>query len=278
TAGLENGKPCIVLQVYRQPGANIVDTVKRIRAALPLIQASIPAAIELVLAIDRTVTIRAAVDDIQITLLITVVLVILVIFVFLRNVWSTVIPAIAVPVSLVGTCGAMYLLHYSIDNLSLMALTISTGFVVDDAIVVIENITRYHEMGLSSFQAALRGAREIGFTVLSMSASLVAVFIPLLLMGGIIGRLFREFAVTLSLAIGLSLVVSLTTTPMMCALFLRPVHKEGHNWIYRLSERGCNTLAAAYDRGLQWVLDHQALTLGVTIGTVCLNILLFIII
>jgi multidrug efflux pump len=278
TAGLENGKPCIVLQVYRQPGANIVDTVKRIRAALPLIQASIPAAIELVLAVDRTVTIRASVDDIQITLLITVVLVILVIFVFLRNVWSTVIPAIAVPVSLVGTCGAMYLLHYSIDNLSLMALTISTGFVVDDAIVVIENITRYHEMGLSSVQAALRGAREIGFTVLSMSASLVAVFIPLLLMGGIIGRLFREFAVTLSLAIGLSLVVSLTTTPMMCALFLRPVHKEGHNWIYRLSERGFNQLAAAYDRGLQWVLDHQALTLGVTIGTVCLNILLFIII
>jgi hydrophobe/amphiphile efflux-1 (HAE1) family protein len=278
TAGLENGKPCIVLQVYRQPGANIVDTVKRIRAALPLIQASIPAAIELVLAIDRTVTIRASVDDIQITLLITVVLVILVIFVFLRNVWSTVIPAIAVPVSLVGTCGAMYLLHYSIDNLSLMALTISTGFVVDDAIVVIENITRYHEMGLSSFQAALRGAREIGFTVLSMSASLVAVFIPLLLMGGIIGRLFREFAVTLSLAIGLSLVVSLTTTPMMCALFLRPVHKEGHNWMYRLSERSFNSLAAAYDRGLRWVLDHQAFTLGVTIATVCLNVVLFIII
>jgi multidrug efflux pump len=278
TAGLENGKPCIVLQVYRQPGANIVDTVKRIRAALPLIQASIPKAIELVMAIDRTVTIRASVDDIQITLMVTVVLVILVIFVFLRNVWSTVIPAIAVPVSLVGTCGAMYLLHYSIDNLSLMALTISTGFVVDDAIVVIENITRYHEMGLSSVQAALRGAREIGFTVLSMSASLVAVFIPILLMGGIIGRLFREFAVTLSLAIGLSLLVSLTTTPMMCALFLRPVRKEGHNWVYRLSERGFNNLAAAYDRGLRWVLNHQALTLGVTIATVCLNVLLFIII
>jgi hydrophobe/amphiphile efflux-1 (HAE1) family protein len=278
TAGLENGKPCIVLQVYRQPGANIVDTVKRIHAALPLIQASIPAAIELVMAIDRTVTIRASVNDIQITLLITVVLVILVIFVFLRNVWSTVIPAIAVPVSLVGTCGAMYLLHYSIDNLSLMALTISTGFVVDDAIVVIENITRYHEMGLSSFQAAMRGAREIGFTVLSMSASLVAVFIPLLLMGGIIGRLFREFAVTLSLAIGLSLLVSLTTTPMMCALFLRPVHKEGHNWIYRLSEHSFNSLAAAYDRGLRWVLDHQAFTLGVTIATVCVNVVLFIII
>ncbi len=278
TAGLENGKACIVLQVYRQPGANIVDTVKRIREALPQIQASIPAAIEFVIAIDRTVTIRASVDDIQITLLITVVLVILVIFVFLRNVWSTVIPAIAVPVSLIGTCGAMYLLHYSIDNLSLMALTISTGFVVDDAIVVIENITRYHEMGLSPLQASLRGAREIGFTVLSMSASLVAVFIPILLMGGIVGRLFREFAVTLSLAIALSLVVSLTTTPMMCAQFLRPVRSEGHNWIYRLSERGFNNLAAAYDRGLRWVLDHQALTLGVTIGTVCLNVLLFIII
>ncbi|MGB9067774.1 MAG: multidrug efflux RND transporter permease subunit [Candidatus Acidiferrales bacterium] len=278
TAGLENGKQCIVLQVYRQPGANMVDTVRRIRAALPLIQASIPAAIELVMSVDRTVTIRASVNDIQITLLITVVLVILVIFVFLRNVGSTVIPAIALPVSLIGTCGAMYLLHYSIDNLSLMALTISTGFVVDDAIVVIENITRYHEMGLSSLQAALRGAREIGFTVLSMSASLVAVFIPILLMGGIIGRLFREFAVTLSLAIGLSLVVSLTTTPMMCARFLRPVEKEGHNWMYRLSERGFNSLAAAYDRGLRWVLNHQALTLGVTIATVCLNAVLFVII
>jgi hydrophobe/amphiphile efflux-1 (HAE1) family protein len=278
TAGLQNGKPCIVLQVYRQPGANIVGTMQRIRGAMPEIQASIPAAIEFVPAIDRTVTIRASVDDIQITLLITVILVILVIFVFLRNVWSTVIPAIAVPVSLVGTCGVMYLLGYSIDNLSLMALTISTGFVVDDAIVVIENITRYHEAGLSPVQASLRGAREIGFTVLSMSTSLVAVFIPILLMGGIVGRLFREFAVTLSVAIGLSLIVSLTATPMMCAQFLRPVKKEGHNWMYRLSERGFNGLAAAYDRGLQWVLDHQALTLGVTIATVCLNVLLFAII
>jgi multidrug efflux pump len=278
TAGLENGKQCIVLQVYRQPGANIVGTVKRIRDALPEIQASIPAAIDFVIANDRTVTIRASVDEIQVTLLITVVLVILVIFVFLRNVWSTVIPAVAVPVSLVGTCGVMYLLGYSIDNLSLMALTISTGFVVDDAIVVIENITRYHEAGLSPRQAALRGAREIGFTVLSMSASLVAVFIPILLMGGIVGRLFREFAVTLSIAIALSLGVSLTATPMMCAMFLRPVAKEGHNWLYRLSERGFNRLAAAYESGLRWVLDHQALTLGVTIATVCLNIVLFIII
>jgi multidrug efflux pump len=278
TAGLENGKPCIVLQVYRQPGANIVGTVQRIRDAFPALQASIPASIELVVAIDRTTTIRASVQDIQITLLITVTLVILVIFVFLRNVWSTMIPAVAVPVSLVGTCGVMYLLGYSIDNLSLMALTISTGFVVDDAIVVIENITRYHEQGLSSFQAALRGSKEIGFTVLSMSASLVAVFIPILLMGGIVGRLFREFAVTLSVTIALSLLVSLTATPMMCAKFLRPIKKEGHNWIYRLSERGFDSLAAAYGRGLRWVLDHQRLTLGVTIATVCVNVVLFIII
>jgi multidrug efflux pump len=276
--GLENGKPCIVMEVFRQPGANIVDTVKRIRAALPLLQASIPAAAEIVIASDRTVTIRAAINDIQITLLITVVLVILVIFVFLRNVWSTAIPAIAVPVSLVGTCGVMYLLGYSIDNLSLMALTISTGFVVDDAIVVIENITRYHEQGLSPFQAALRGTSEIGFTVVSISASLVVVFIPLLVMGGIVGRLFREFAVTLSLAITISLVVSLTATPMMCAKFLRPTKKEGHNWIYLLCERGFNRLASAYDDGLRWVLRHQALTLSVMIATVCINIVLFVMI
>jgi multidrug efflux pump len=278
TAGLENGKQCIVLQVYRQPGANIVGTVKRIRDAFPALQASIPASIELVVAIDRTTTIRASVQDIQITLLITVTLVILVIFLFLRNVWSTMIPAVAVPVSLIGTCGVMYLLGYSIDNLSLMALTISTGFVVDDAIVVIENITRYHEQGLSSFQAALRGSKEIGFTVLSMSASLVAVFIPILLMGGIVGRLFREFAVTLSVTIALSLAVSLTATPMMCAKFLRPIKKEGHNWIYRVSERGFDNLAAAYDRGLRWVLNHQGLTLSVTLATICLNVVLFIII
>ncbi|MGA8767159.1 MAG: multidrug efflux RND transporter permease subunit [Candidatus Acidiferrales bacterium] len=278
TAGLENGKQCIVLQVYRQPGANIVGTVQRIRDALPLLQASIPASIEVVVASDRTTTIRASVTDIQITLLITVVLVILVIFIFLRNVWSTLIPAIAVPVSLVGTCGAMYLLGYSIDNLSLMALTISTGFVVDDAIVVIENITRYHETGLSPLQAALRGSKEIGSTVLSMSLSLIAVFIPILLMGGIVGRLFREFALTLCVTILLSLAVSLTATPMMCAKFLRPISKEGHNWIYRLSERGFDRLAAAYERGLRWVLNHQPLTLGVTIATICVNVILFIVI
>jgi len=274
-AGLYNGKPSIILQVFRQPGANIVATVDRIRAALPLLQASIPASIHLNMASDRTTTIRASINDIQVTLLITIVLVILVIFVFLRNIWSTMIPAIAVPVSLIGTAGVMYLLGYSLDNLSLMALTISTGFVVDDAIVVIENITRYHETGLPPVQAALRGAQEIGSTVVSMSLSLIAVFIPLLMMSGIIGRLLREFAVTLCVTIAMSLGVSLIVTPMLCAKFLRQSKKEGHNWMYRLSERGFANLLGAYDRSLQWVLKHQPLTLAVTIATVCLNIFLF---
>jgi multidrug efflux pump len=278
TAGLVNGKRSILLIIFRQPGANIVGTADRIRALLPELQASIPASIHLSVAIDRTVTIRAGVKDVQITLLITVFLVILVIFVFLRNLWATVIPAIAVPVSLVGTFGVMYLLGYSIDNLSLMALTISTGFVVDDAIVVIENITRYHEAGLSPLQAALRGSREIGFTVLSMSTSLIAVFIPILLMNGIVGRLFREFAVTLSATILLSLCASLTITAMMCAKFLKRSSKEGHGRLYRLSERGFNKLHAAYDQGLRWVLRHQAFTLTVMILTICVNIFLFIIV
>jgi multidrug efflux pump len=275
-AGLQNSKPCVVVIVFRQPGANIVGTVDRIDAVLPFIRASIPAAVDLVVASDRTTTIRASVKDIQITLLITVALVILVIFVFLRNVWATLIPALALPVSLVGTFAVMYLLGYSVDNLSLMALTIATGFVVDDAIVVIENITRYHEAGLPAYEAALRGSREIGFTVLSMSTSLIAVFIPILLMGGIVGRLFREFAVTLSIAIAMSLCVSLSTTPMLCAKFLKPVKKEGHNWIYRLSERGFENLRDAYARGLRWVLDHQPLTLAITIATVILNVALYI--
>ncbi|MGA2510423.1 MAG: multidrug efflux RND transporter permease subunit [Candidatus Acidiferrales bacterium] len=278
TAGVENGKQSVLIIINRQPGANIVGTADRIRAMLPVLQASIPAAVELAVAIDRTITIRASVADIQITLLITVLLVICVIFVFLRSVWATVIPAVAVPVSLIGTFGAMYLLGYSIDNLSLMALTISTGFVVDDAIVVIENITRYREAGLSPMQAALRGSREIGFTVLSMSLSLIAVFIPILLMAGIVGRLFREFAVTLSVTILMSLAVSLTTTPMMCAKFLKPIEKEGHNRLYRLSERGFEKLLEAYDRGLQWVLNHQPLTLAVTIATICLNVVLYMIV
>jgi hydrophobe/amphiphile efflux-1 (HAE1) family protein len=278
TAGLANGKPAVVIIVWRQPGANIVGTVDRVRAALPQLQASIPAAAALSVASDRTTTIRASVADIQITLIITVALVILVIFAFLRNVWATVIPAVSVPVSLIGTFGVMYLMGYSVDNLSLMAVTIATGFVVDDAIVVIENITRYLEAGLSPMVATLKGSAEIGFTVLSMSVSLIAVFIPILMMAGIVGRLFREFAVTLSITIVISLLVSLTTTPMMCAKFLKPHRKEEQSRFYLASERAFDGLLHAYDRGLQRVLRHQPLTLAIMIVTVCVNIYLFIII
>jgi hydrophobe/amphiphile efflux-1 (HAE1) family protein len=278
TAGLANGKPAVVIIVWRQPGANIVGTVDRVRAGLPLLQASIPAAATLSVASDRTTTIRASVADIQITLMITVTLVILVIFAFLRNVWATVIPAVSVPVSLVGTFGVMYLLGYSVDNLSLMAVTIATGFVVDDAIVVIENIARYLEAGLSPVVATLKGSAEIGFTVLSMSVSLIAVFIPILMMAGIVGRLFREFAVTLSITIVISLLVSLTTTPMMCAKFLKPHRKKGQGRLYLASERAFENLLDAYERGLQWVLRHQPLTLGIMVATVCVNIFLFVIV
>ena len=222
--GLDNGQPSIILAISRQPGANIIKAVDHIKDVLPELQASLPPAIHLVVAQDRTTTIRASVNDVEITLLISLLLVVLVVFVFLRNVRATIIPAVAVPLSLLGTFSAMYLLGYTLDNLSLMALTISTGFVVDDAIVVIENISRYLEAGWPPLKAALQGAKEIGFTVLSMSTSLVAVFIPILLMGGIVGRLFREFAVTLTIAIAISLVVSLTTTPMMCALMLKADH------------------------------------------------------
>jgi multidrug efflux pump len=277
-AGLHNGKPGLILQISRQPGANIVATIDRIRQALPLLKASIPPSIDIDDSEERSITIRASVFEIQMTLLITVVLVILVIFVFLRSFWATFIPAVAVPVSLIGTFGVMYLLGYSLDNLSLMALAIVTGFVVDDAIVVIENITRYIEAGMTPMQATLKGSAEIGFTVLSMSASLIAVFIPILLMSGIVGRLFREFAVVLSVAVFLSLIVSLTTTPMMCARFLKPTRKEGHNWAYRLSENGFNKLLAGYDHGLRWVLKHQPLTLGITLATVCLSVFLYIIV
>ena len=274
-AGVVNSKRSVLLIINRQPGANIVGTADRIDAMLPLLRASIPASADLTVAIDRTMTIRASVSDVQITLLITVVLVIMVIFVFLRTLWATLIPAVAVPVSLIGTFAVMYLLGYSIDNLSLMALTISTGFVVDDAIVVIENITRYRELGFSPINAALKGAREIGFTVLSMSTSLIAVFIPILLMGGIVGRLFREFAVTLSVTILLSLIVSLTATPTMCARFLKPIRNERHNFLYRMSETGFRRLIEGYDRSLRWVLNHQPVTLAITIGMVFLSAILY---
>lgn len=275
--GLSFGEPAVILAVFRQPGANMIETVDRIQAILPELRASISPSLHLRVAMDRTTTIRASIHDVEITLLISISLVILVVFVFLRNVWATVIPSIAVPLSLVGTFGVMYLCGYSLDNLSLMALTISTGFVVDDAIVVIENIARHIENGMKPFAATMRGASEIGFTVLSMSSSLVAVFIPILLFPGIVGRLFREFAVTLTVAITVSMVVSLTTTPMMCARFLR--HEDGkHNFAYRLAESAFKGIVRFYDRILRVVLRHQFAVLLITIGTVCLNGYLFFIV
>src|SRR5438128_1240314 len=277
-AGLANGKPAVVVQVFKQPKANIIETVDRIRDLLPLLRASIPPSIDLSVIVDRTTTIRASIKDIERTILISIGLVMLVVFVFLRNIWATIIPSISVPLSLLGTFGVMYLLGYSVDNLSLMALAISTGFVVDDAIVVIENISRYLEMGLSPARAALTGAKEIGFTVLSMSTSLIAVFIPILLMGGILGRLFREFSVTLAVAIAISLVVSLTTTPSMCAKFLRPEHERQHGRFHRWCEAGFDLLFGGYQRSLHWVLRHPALMLLVTIGTASLSIYLYIVV
>ena len=278
-AGFVNGQPAVLLIVFRQPGANIIDTVDRIRAALPSLKASIPAAIDVSITLDRTLTIRASVSDVERSLTISVCLVILVVFVFLRNPRATAIPSVAVPVSLIGTFGIMYLCHYSIDNLSLMALTISTGFVVDDAIVVIENVMRHFEKGMPPMQAALLGAKEIGFTVLSMSLSLVAVFIPLLLMGGVVGRLFHEFAVTLSAAILVSLGVSLTTTPMMCSRLLKQERAgQKHNVFYRGSDRGFRALLGTYERTLTWVLHHAPLTLGVLFLTIAVNIYLFYIV
>jgi len=273
--GLSNGKPGVIIAIFRQPGANMIETVDRIMAIVPFLRASISPSLHLNVAIDRTTTIRASVHDVEISLIISILLVIFVVFAFLRNVWATIIPSVAVPLSLIGTFGVMYLCHYSVDNLSLMALTISTGFVVDDAIVVIENISRHIENGMKPYEAAMKGASEIGFTVISMSTSLVAVFIPILLMGGVVGRLFREFAVVLSVAIGVSLFISLTTTPMMCARFLR--HETGrHNRLYRFSENTFNRLLRTYDVSLRWVLRHQFLILLVTFGTVCLNIYLFV--
>jgi len=274
-AGFVNGKPSVLIIIFRQPGANIIDTVDRIRAAIPALRASVPSAIDTEIVVDRTQTIRASVKDVERTLVVSITLVILVVFLFLRSVRATLIPAVAVPVSLIGTFGVMYLFHYSIDNLSLMALTISTGFVVDDAIVVIENITRYLEQGMTPMQAALKGASEIGFTVLSISISLVAVFIPILMMGGIVGRLFREFAVTLSVAILVSLGISLTTTPMMCSRLLKHQRDDEHGKVFRASERAFNWILGLYERSLGWVLEHSRLTLAVLGLTIALNFYLF---
>ncbi len=273
-AGFLNGKPSVDMLIFRQPGANIIDTVEAVKAAMPSLQATIPQGEHLVTILDRTLTIRASVSDIERTLLISVVLVVIVVFLFLRNTHATFIPAVAVPVSLIGTCAVMYLCGFSLDNLSLMALAISSGFVVDDAIVVMENITRHIEAGMRPMQAALQGAREIGFTVFSISVSLIAVFIPLLLMGGIIGRLFREFAITLSAAILVSMVISLTTTPMMCSRVLRPESEVTHGGLYNWSERGFNKVLGIYRGSLTWVLDHPTLILLIFIGTLALNVFL----
>ena len=268
----------MLIIILRQPNANIISTVDRIRALIPELQASIPAGINISVALDRTPTIRASVADVQITLLVSLCLVAMVVFLFLRSLRTTFIPLVAVPVSLIGTFGVMYLAGYTIDNLSLMALTIATGFVVDDAIVVIENITRHIEQGMKPRAAAFLGAKEIGFTVMSMSISLIAVFIPILLMQGIVGRLFREFAVTLSVAIGISLLISLATTPMLCAILLKSREEEKHGRIYNLSERGLQWVLGRYETSLGWVLRHQFLMILVTIATVAITIYLYIIV
>jgi multidrug efflux pump len=275
-AGYLNDKRAVTVIIFRQPGANIINTVDRIRAQLPSIQASIPLGIETTIVLDRTTTIRASVSDVERTLLISIGLVIVVVFLFLRNGRATLIPGVAVPVSLVGTFAVMYLLGYTLDNLSLMAMTIATGFVVDDAIVVMENIARHLENGMEPFAAALKGAEEIGFTVFSISISLIAVFIPLLMMGGIVGRLFREFAVTLSTAILVSMIVSLTTTPMMCAYLLKNELQEKHGRLYRASERFFDWVLSLYRGSLRWVLENPALTLAVLFLTIALNVVLIV--
>jgi multidrug efflux pump len=277
-AGLANGKAAVLIILFRQPAANIIETVDRVRTLLPVLEASIPHSIRLSVVLDRTTTIRASLRDVAITLAIAVGLVILVVFLFLRSVRATLIPAVAVPVSLIGTLAVMYLCGYSIDNLSLMALTIATGFVVDDAIVVLENISRHIEKGMAPFRAALQGASEVGFTVVSMSLSLVAVFIPILLMGGMVGRLFREFAVVLSVAILVSLLVSLTTTPMICARVLQPDRARAHGRWYLASEGAFQWLSRRYEASLSWSLRHPAIMIALTLATVGLNFYLYAIV
>jgi hydrophobe/amphiphile efflux-1 (HAE1) family protein len=277
-AGWINGRRSVVLVIRRQPGANIIDTIDRVVALLPTLSTSIPPSIEIAVGLDRAQTIRASVHDVEFTLILSVGLVVLVVFIFLRNWRATIIPSVAVPLSLLATFGMMYLLGYSLDNLSLMALTISTGFVVDDAIVVTENVQRFIEEGEQPFEAALKGAKQIGFTIISITVSLLAVFIPILLMGGIIGRLFREFAVTLSIAIAVSAIVSLTLTPMMCARLLKHDANEVHGRLYNFSERVFEGMVGGYARGLRWVLDHRTFTLFVFFATFGLTIYLYIVI
>ena len=274
-AAWANEHPAVILNIQRQPGANIIAVVDRIKKLLPQLQASLPGAVQVQILTDRTTTIRASVEDVQFSLVLTIALVVMVIFLFLRNARATIIPALAVPLSIVGTFGVMYLLGYSLNNLSLMALTISTGFVVDDAIVMIENISRFIEEGESPLQAALKGSEQIGFTILSLTVSLIAVLIPLLFMGDIVGRLFREFAITLAVTIIVSAFVSLTLTPMMAAKLLRHQREEDQGWFYRVSERGFNSVIAFYGKTLQFVLRYRKTTLLVTVGTLVATILLF---
>ena len=284
--GIENNKqaawmnetPAVILNIQRQPGANTIAVVKAIKAILPQLEANLPASIQVTPLTDLTTAINASVHDVYFELMLTVALVIMVIFLFLRNVYATIIPSVAVPLSLVGTLGVMYALGYSLDNLSLMALTISTGFVVDDAIVMIENISRYLEAGDSPMQAAMKGAEQIGFTIISLTVSLIAVLIPLLFMGDVVGRLFREFAVTLAVTIILSAVVSLTLTPMMCARVLRHTPKEQQGRFYKASERVFENMIAFYGRTLKFVLGYQTITLLVAAATLVLTIVLYIVI
>src|SRR3984893_15701484 len=275
-AAWENDKPAVIVNIQRQPGANIIHVVDRIQALLPQLKASLPSSVQVAVLTDRTTTIRASVKDVQFELMLTVALVVLVIFLFLRSLAATSIPSVAVPLSLVGTFGVMYLLGYSLDNLSLMALTISTGFVVDDAIVMIENITRYIEEGEAPLQAALKGSEQIGFTILSLTVSLIAVLIPLLFMQDVVGRLFQEFAITLSVTILVSAVVSLTLTPMMCSKLLRHQQDSEKSWFYRISENSLNWIIDQYAVILRFVLKHQPATLIVTVGTLALTIFLFL--
>jgi len=276
--GLSNGKPAVLVILFRQPNANIIATVDRVMALIPALKASIPTDIEVTVANDRTTTIRASLHDVERTLLVAIALVVLVVFLFLRNGRATLVPAVAVPISLLGTFGAMYLLGYSLDNLSLMALIVATGFVVDDAIVVLENITRHVEAGMPRFEAAIQGAKEVGFTVLSMSLSLVAVFIPILLMGGIVGRLFREFSITLSVAVLVSLLASLTTTPMMCSLLIRQKAPSEQGRLFLQSERAFEAMRDGYGRTLRWALENRGFVMALLGATVVFNVYLYIII
>jgi hydrophobic/amphiphilic exporter-1 (mainly G- bacteria), HAE1 family len=277
-AAWAQGKRCVFLVVFKQPGANVIDTVDRIKAKLPHLREALPPSVKVEILSDRTQTIRASVEDVQYTLLLTIGLVVAVIFIFLRAFWATVIPSVTVPLSLLGTAGIMYLIGYSLDNISLMALTISVGFVVDDAIVMLENIVRHIEGGMRPYEAAMKGAGEIAFTILSISISLVAVFIPLLLLGGIIGRLFREFAVTTTMCIAVSAFVALTLTPMMASRFLRSEHGAKHGRFYEITERGFDRMLAGYERGLDFVLRHQFATLCVFLATLGVTVYLFLII